>query len=67
MVFSEIGKIFSWGDNSHGQLGTGDFLKRSTPFETTGINNGFNNFKKIFLLKKTKNNLIQFLLVKNTQ
>lgn len=33
VVFSEMGKIYSWGDNSYGQLGTGDTKKRSIPFE----------------------------------
>lgn len=37
VVFSEMGKIYSWGDNSKGQLGTGDYNKRATPFEITGI------------------------------
>lgn len=36
LVFSEMGKIFTWGDNTNGQLGVGDYQKRSTPVEITG-------------------------------
>lgn len=36
IVFSEMGKVFSWGDNSYGQLGTGDYEKRAIPFDITG-------------------------------
>lgn len=32
-----MGKIYAWGDNSQGQLGAGDYKKRATPFEITGM------------------------------
>lgn len=33
------GRVACWGDNSHGQLGTGDLMSRLTPFTLNGAGN----------------------------
>lgn len=35
IIYTEYGKLYSWGDNSYGQLGTGDFEDKDIPFEIT--------------------------------
>ena len=35
IAYTEYGNIFVWGDNNHGQLGTGDFENKDIPFSIT--------------------------------
>ena len=37
IVLTEEGRVWTWGDNSSGQLGTGDLLARSTWVEVEGV------------------------------
>ncbi len=35
LIYTEYGKLYSWGDNAYGQLGTGDFSQKDVPYEIT--------------------------------
>ena len=35
VVYTEYGNIYCWGDNTYGQLGTGDYESRDLPYDIT--------------------------------
>jgi alpha-tubulin suppressor-like RCC1 family protein len=37
VVLKEHGTLWAWGDNSHGQLGDGTTVARSTPVQVTSL------------------------------
>ena len=35
VIYTEYGNVYCWGDNSKGQLGTGDFISKDFPTQIT--------------------------------